>query len=304
MNDNNTKSFPRQLARSGWIAGIIAIALVALTAGSSGRVVGELIAFIFIGAGMLASIVSLATVPKFGSKNLLWPALVGIMINGLLLSIAVPNFLHARQRAMQQKQESTDSPRQPSQPAVTQQENAPAKQTGNWQKYHLANLEIMSPMELTKVDTDASFQRAQKYMQLTPEQKAAGEENAKKMEAYSGKQAGFAVSVNHRTLMADESITVEGVVGQIIQPMQQKFSEGFRSQSRDVVVDGIHATQLSLQFRIQGRTAKVENVVVLNPPDLWQIQTFGPADMAQYTETVEKILGSIKLLPIGSKPAP
>lgn len=256
-----------------------------IAAQNSARGIGELIAFIFIGGGILASIVSLATIPKFGSKNILWPTVAGIAVNGLLLAIAIPNFLHSRKQAIEQGIRAE-------------------KQTANWQQYRVAGLEILSPIELTKIDAVASFQRGQQYVHLTEEQRVAAEKNAETAEAYSGKLDDFTLSLNHRTLQPNENITVESISSQITQAIQQQFPKSFQSGSRDVVIDGIPTTRLTMQFQLQGRTAKVESLIVLSRSNLWQVQIFGPADMPQYGEIVEKILGSVKFLTNDFQPAP
>ncbi len=308
MDDpTDTKPFPCRLARLGWVAGVIAIVLIVLTPEGSARVPGELIAFVFIGVGIVASIVSLATIPKFGTQNILWPALAGIAVNGLLLAIAIPNFLHARQRAVQQTdqwEQAIGTSHQTGRVEAAQQKGQETNKTDGWQQYRIAGLEISSPIELTKVDAAASLQRAQAQMNLSAEQKAAAQENIKQTEAYRGQLAGFSVSLTRRTLPPNQSVEVESAVGQIIQAMQQKFPEGFQSSRHDLVVDGIRATQLSMQCQIQGGTAKVETIILVSPPSFWQIQTSGPADMSRYGETVERIFGSIKFLPADSKPAP
>ena len=306
MNDStDTKPFPCQLARISWVAGVIAIVLIAVTGRSSARVTGELIAFMFVGVGILASIVSLATIPKFGTQQILWPALAGIAVNGLLLAIAIPNFLHARQRAIEQQnpvEVQKQAGREPDRPPVAEQGKRSEKQPTNWRPYRIAGLEIMSPFELKKDDAVAAFERGQKDMHLNPEQLAAAREKTKRVEAYRGQKNDFALSLNGRALLPDEIMTTESVVNQITAAMRQKFPEGFQSKSREVMIDGNHATRLTIECQIQARTAKVENVIILGPSNLWQIQIFGPADFAQYDETAEKIFGSVRFLPAELKP--
>src|SRR5262245_14945756 len=96
------KSLPYQIARTGWLAGVVAIIIIGVTARNSVKATGELVAFLFIGVGMLASVVSLVMAPKLETRGLLRPAIAGVLINGLLLAIAIPNYLHARGRMTDQ----------------------------------------------------------------------------------------------------------------------------------------------------------------------------------------------------------
>ena len=303
----DTKTFRYQLARVSWVAGIIAVGLVAATARSSARVTGELIAFAFICVGILAGIVSLVTIAKFGASGLLWPALAGIAINGLLLAIAIPNFLQAREHTIEQQKRTemrSESPREQGNRPVAERSNPDDKQTTNWRPYQVADFEIMAPFELTKADAAASLKRVKRLMQLTPEQISAAEENAKRMQAYDGNRGDFAVSLNGRTLLPGENISAESMVSQITGALRKQFPDGFQANSRDVTVAGQQATRLTIQCRIQARSAKVENFIILGKSNLWQIQIFGPADLAQYDEIVEKILGSARFLPTEVKRTP
>lgn len=293
----NAKAFPCQLARVGWVAGVIAVVLISATARSSGRVTGELIVFLFIGVGTIASVVSLAMIAKFGARGLLWPALGGMAINGLLLAIAIPNLLQSRPRAIENKSSGNQvEARETALPSVANIENRDDKQTTNWRRYRIGGLEIMSPFGLTKSDAVASFQRTQKSMHLSSEQSAAAEENAKRMEVYSGAKAGFSVSFHGRTLLPAETILTESMASQITGALRQKFPQGFRSNSRVVTIAGQQATRITIQCQIEAKTARAEYFIILGQSNLWQIQIFGPADLAQYDKNVEMILKSAKFL--------
>ena len=72
------------------------------------RVILELVALLLIIGGLVLGIVALFGIRKHGAKGILAPALVGIVINGLLLLIFITNFLAARARA--QRGASTTTP--------------------------------------------------------------------------------------------------------------------------------------------------------------------------------------------------
>ncbi len=61
----------------------------------------DLIGLLLIVVGLLFSIIALFGISKHGTKGILTPAIVGIIINGLLLFIFVTNFVAARARAQQ-----------------------------------------------------------------------------------------------------------------------------------------------------------------------------------------------------------
>lgn len=264
--------FPYQLARISWIAGVIAIGLIVFTSHTRARIVGDMTSLLLVCVGFLLGIVTLASVPKYGAKHVLLPALSGITINGLLLAIAIPNFLHARKSALE-------------------------GQEGNWKQYQLAGLEFLSPIELTKVDTAASLQRAEKFMQMTVQEKSAAEENVKRSESYCGQLANVTVQLNRTLLLPNQNTPIDGVTARISQAMQQQFPQDFQSDSREVTADGIPATRMTLQFLVKGKAARAEYLIILKQPYMWQISTFGPADQSNYGEMTEKIFSSIKFLP-------
>ncbi len=273
---NNTseikpKVFPYQLARLSWIAGVIAIGLIVFTSHTPVRLVGDIASLLIVCAGFLLSIVTLASIPKYGAKKILLPAIVGIMINGLLLAIAIPNFFHARESALE-------------------------RQKGNWKQYQLENLEFLSPIELTKVDTLASLQRAEKQIEMTAQEKAAAEENVKRSESYSGQLANVSVQLDRVTLLAGQTAPIDSLTARISLAMKQQFPQGFQSSSREVTANGIPATRMSLRFQVKGKAARAEYLIILKQPYMWQISTFGPADQSDYSDITEKIFSSVNIL--------
>ena len=66
---------------------------------SGAKLIVELVALLLMVVGLLLGIIALLGIPRHGIKGILAPALVGIAINGLFLSIFVTNFMAARARA-------------------------------------------------------------------------------------------------------------------------------------------------------------------------------------------------------------
>lgn len=79
------------------------IVIIIFTRSLSFRVTAETIALLMICVGFLLGIVMLAGIPKFGKEGILKHALLGVALNGLMLAIAIPNFINARNAAIQKK---------------------------------------------------------------------------------------------------------------------------------------------------------------------------------------------------------
>lgn len=94
-----TAAFPHQAAKLGWASPIIVFVLLAFGGQVASRAVIELIALLFVMVGIVSGVIALFGIPKYGSKGILAPALVGIILNGLLLFIFVTNFAAARAKA-------------------------------------------------------------------------------------------------------------------------------------------------------------------------------------------------------------
>ncbi len=87
--------FYYQAAKGSWASSIIVFFLLVFSS-TGAKVILELIALLLILAGLSLGIIALFGIRKHGTKNILAPALVGIIINGLLLFIFINNFLAAR----------------------------------------------------------------------------------------------------------------------------------------------------------------------------------------------------------------
>jgi lipopolysaccharide export LptBFGC system permease protein LptF len=93
-------AFAHQAAKVSWVCPIIVFVLVPLGGQVAARVIIELIALLLIIVGLVFGVIALSGIRKHGSKGILAPAIVGIIINGLLLFIFITNFLAARARAL------------------------------------------------------------------------------------------------------------------------------------------------------------------------------------------------------------
>ncbi len=88
-------AFAFQAAKGSWASSVIVFFLLVFSS-TGAKVVLELIALLLILAGLSLGIIALFGIRKHGAKGILAPALVGIVINGLLLFIFINNFLAAR----------------------------------------------------------------------------------------------------------------------------------------------------------------------------------------------------------------
>ena len=95
----STTAFAHQAAKGSWASAIIIFVLVAFGGRLGARVFIELIAFLLMVVGLALGVIALLGIRKHGMKGILAPAIVGIILNGLLLFIFVTNFLAARAKA-------------------------------------------------------------------------------------------------------------------------------------------------------------------------------------------------------------
>ncbi len=96
-----TTSFSHQAAKLSWVCPIIVFVLLMFTRQIGARVIIEMVALLLIVVGLVFGIFALFGISKHGTKGILAPAIVGIIVNGLLLFIFVTNFMAARARAQQ-----------------------------------------------------------------------------------------------------------------------------------------------------------------------------------------------------------
>ena len=96
-----TPALPHQAAKLSWVFPVIVFLLLTATRQVADRVTVELIALLLILVGFVLGVIALFGMRKYGPKGILAQAMVGIVINGLLLFIFITNFLAARARAQQ-----------------------------------------------------------------------------------------------------------------------------------------------------------------------------------------------------------
>ncbi len=97
-----TTAIAHQAAKLSWACPIIVFVLVAFGGQVGARVIIELIALLLIIVGLASGVIALFGISRHGPKGILAPAMVGIILNGLLLFIFVTNFRAARARAQPQ----------------------------------------------------------------------------------------------------------------------------------------------------------------------------------------------------------
>jgi hypothetical protein len=91
-----TTSFAYEAARASWTGPIVIFFLLTFGHQVTTRAVLDLIALGLIVVGISCAVVALCGIRKHGTKGILGPALVGIVLNGLLLFIFITNFIAAR----------------------------------------------------------------------------------------------------------------------------------------------------------------------------------------------------------------
>jgi hypothetical protein len=108
MDAPRTKSFSHLAATLSWVCPIITIIVFVLLIFGRQVVARKMFAGIassvlwLVVVGLILGIVALFGISKHGTKGILAPAIVGIIINGLLLSFVVTSVITSRARRMQQ----------------------------------------------------------------------------------------------------------------------------------------------------------------------------------------------------------
>jgi hypothetical protein len=97
------KSFSHQAAKLSWVCPVLVFVILMFSRQIGMRVIIELVSLLLIVAGLVFGIVALFRIRIQGKSGILAPAIVGIVINGLLLFIFVTNFMAAKARAQRQR---------------------------------------------------------------------------------------------------------------------------------------------------------------------------------------------------------
>jgi hypothetical protein len=96
--------FAHQAAKASWASAVIIFGLAAFGGAAQREFVGarvliELVALFLMVVGLALGVVAWFGIRKHGTRGILAPAVVGIILNGLLLFIFVTNFFAARARS-------------------------------------------------------------------------------------------------------------------------------------------------------------------------------------------------------------
>ena len=94
-------SFYQGAAKLSWALPLILAfgGVLVRNAGSAAAVTFDMLRILAAFVAFVAAVVALFGVKRFGTKGILTPALIGLILNGLLLVIAGTNFLAAYSRA-------------------------------------------------------------------------------------------------------------------------------------------------------------------------------------------------------------
>ncbi len=256
---------PPILAKLSWQSWVAATVIIAFTRGLSINVPAETFALLLVCVGFLLGIVMLATIPKYGAKDILKSALLGVALNGIMLSIAIPNFINARNAAIQKG-------------FLGLKDYKIAD--GLWKEYKVAGLQFVSPVGLDKRNVSTAVP-------------------SEKVEAYVGQLLpyAFTVSLNRREMSTDNDYTLESYAAEVVDMMQERYPQGFKYGSRDVLVDGIPAKELSVDFQSKAAALKDTVIIFFKKPFAWEVQVIAPKDFPALDTETAKIMNSIKLFP-------
>ncbi|HSY16916.1 MAG TPA: hypothetical protein VK815_01215 [Candidatus Acidoferrales bacterium] len=94
--------FAHQAAKLSWVCPLILIVINIFAKQVASPLIIDLLALVLIAVGFIFGIIALFGIPKHGTKGILGAALASLVINGLLISIFVTNFMAARAKARQQ----------------------------------------------------------------------------------------------------------------------------------------------------------------------------------------------------------
>ncbi len=89
----------RKIANASWILFLAAVIGNSFLASLGMKILNVLLALLLAVVGAVLAIVSLLMIRRVGRRDVLAPALCGLISNALLLTIAITNFLHARAAA-------------------------------------------------------------------------------------------------------------------------------------------------------------------------------------------------------------
>ena len=97
-----TITLAHQAARGSWHSVVIVFVLGVFGGAVRAKVAFEIISFFVMVVGLALGIVALLGFRKNGRKGILAPAIIGVVLNALLLFIFVTNFLAARAKVLEE----------------------------------------------------------------------------------------------------------------------------------------------------------------------------------------------------------
>lgn len=99
-----TKSIAQRAAKASWVCTVIIWVLVTVGYYLGLQLIVEPIALLLMIAGIVLGIIALFGFRRHGPKDILGPALAGILMNSALIFIFVTNFTAARSKALRERQ--------------------------------------------------------------------------------------------------------------------------------------------------------------------------------------------------------
>lgn len=138
MSSRQSAPLPVQLAKASWVAPLLVVLVnhfvrsSSTGGGENGQsVIFTVIALFFYLVGFVAALIALFSIPKYGTKGILLPAAVGLLLCGALLTFFTSSFLGAYQKARAARatvpiqEEATSPQEQLEQAAASLQEELP-----------------------------------------------------------------------------------------------------------------------------------------------------------------------------------
>lgn len=236
----------------------------------------EVLSLCLICVGFIWGIAALAAITKYGAEGILKPALAGIGLNGILLAIAIPNFIHGRNEALQLEAKSI------TQAQTVEARNIEPKSTADsWKEYNIAGVQLVSPVALNKKEIPAA-------------------EPSQPVELYMGQllPSAFTVVLTRRELAANEDYALEDVAAEAADMVRQRFPQGFESSSSEAQVDGIPARRQNMQYITHSTPAQETTMIFVKQPFIWEVRVAGPKNLPGLDADTDRVLNSIKLVPV------
>jgi hypothetical protein len=89
----------QKLATASWAVPLVYAFAARLVGLVIGRVLGDVLVFVVAVVGLFVAAFCLCAIPRLGRTGILLPAIGGLVLNGIVLAIWIPNFLAARERS-------------------------------------------------------------------------------------------------------------------------------------------------------------------------------------------------------------